>query len=152
MALGGHVAQVRRLGSGGGVGAELAWGPRGASHPACPRVANACWVGLLCEPLAGPGWARGLDSPGAPGCGLRLGQDQVPWRRRGAGADAPSCACLSSGRKPEKGVQYLIERGFVPDTPVGVAHFLLQRKGLSRQMIGEFLGNRQKQFNRDVLE
>jgi Sec7-like guanine-nucleotide exchange factor len=57
-----------------------------------------------------------------------------------------------SPRKPEKGVQYLIERGFVPDTPVGVAHFLLQRKGLSRQMIGEFLGNRQKQFNRDVLE
>ncbi|KAL0181092.1 hypothetical protein M9458_023498, partial [Cirrhinus mrigala] len=53
--------------------------------------------------------------------------------------------------KPEKGIQYLIERGFVPDTPVGVAHFLLQRKGLSRQMIGEFLGNRQKQFNRDVL-
>lgn len=58
--------------------------------------------------------------------------------------------CVS--RKPEKGIQYLIERNFVPDTPVGVAHFLLQRKGLSRQMIGEFLGNRQKQFNRDVLE
>lgn len=58
------------------------------------------------------------------------------------------CLC----RKPEKGIQYLIERNFVPDTPVGVAHFLLQRKGLSRQMIGEFLGNRQKQFNRDVLE
>uniref|UniRef100_A0A8C7GHI7 IQ motif and Sec7 domain ArfGEF 1 n=1 Tax=Oncorhynchus kisutch TaxID=8019 RepID=A0A8C7GHI7_ONCKI len=55
-------------------------------------------------------------------------------------------------KKPEKGVQYLTERGFVPDTPVGVAHFLLQRKGLSRQMIGEFLGNRQKQFNRDVLD
>ncbi|KAM6980971.1 IQ motif and SEC7 domain-containing protein 1 isoform 2-T2 [Aplochiton taeniatus] len=55
-------------------------------------------------------------------------------------------------KKPEKGVQYLIERSFVPDTPVGVAHFLLQRKGLSRQMIGEFLGNRQKQFNRDVLD
>ncbi|KAJ3586200.1 hypothetical protein NHX12_012600 [Muraenolepis orangiensis] len=55
-------------------------------------------------------------------------------------------------KKPEKGIQYLMERGFVPDTPVGVAHFLLQRKGLSRQMIGEFLGNRQKQFNRDVLE
>ncbi|XP_016337797.1 IQ motif and SEC7 domain-containing protein 1-like isoform X1 [Sinocyclocheilus anshuiensis] len=55
-------------------------------------------------------------------------------------------------KKPEKGIQYLIERGFVPDTPVGVAHFLLQRKGLSRQMIGEFLGNRQKQFNRDVLD
>uniref|UniRef100_A0A8C2H1X9 IQ motif and Sec7 domain ArfGEF 1 n=1 Tax=Cyprinus carpio TaxID=7962 RepID=A0A8C2H1X9_CYPCA len=33
-------------------------------------------------------------------------------------------------KKPEKGVQYLTERGFIPDTPVGVAHFLLQRKGL----------------------
>ncbi|KAM8913297.1 IQ motif and SEC7 domain-containing protein 1 isoform 5-T5 [Spinachia spinachia] len=55
-------------------------------------------------------------------------------------------------KKPEKGIQYLIERNFVPDTAVGVAHFLLQRKGLSRQMIGEFLGNRQKQFNRDVLD
>ncbi|XP_056278194.1 IQ motif and SEC7 domain-containing protein 1-like isoform X4 [Pseudoliparis swirei] len=55
-------------------------------------------------------------------------------------------------KKPEKGVQYLTERGFIPDTPVGGAHFLLQRKGLSRQMIGEFLGNRQKQFNRDVLD
>ncbi|XP_039527270.1 IQ motif and Sec7 domain ArfGEF 1a isoform X1 [Pimephales promelas] len=55
-------------------------------------------------------------------------------------------------KKPEKGVQYLTERGFIPDTPVGVAHFLLQRKGLSRQMVGEFLGNRQKQFNRDVLD
>ncbi|XP_014816476.1 PREDICTED: uncharacterized protein LOC106899245, partial [Calidris pugnax] len=56
------------------------------------------------------------------------------------------------GRKPEKGIQYLIERGFLSDTPVGVAHFILERKGLSRQMIGEFLGNRQKQFNRDVLD
>lgn len=63
-----------------------------------------------------------------------------------------SLSLLDFFRKPEKGIQYLTERGFIPDTPVGVAHFLLQRKGLSRQMIGEFLGNRQKQFNRDVLE
>uniref|UniRef100_UPI00358FE967 IQ motif and SEC7 domain-containing protein 2-like isoform X2 n=1 Tax=Myxine glutinosa TaxID=7769 RepID=UPI00358FE967 len=55
-------------------------------------------------------------------------------------------------KKPEKGIQFLVERGFVPDTPMGVAHFLLQRKGLSRQMIGEFLGNRQCQFHRDVLD
>ncbi|XP_072305121.1 IQ motif and SEC7 domain-containing protein 1 isoform X2 [Eucyclogobius newberryi] len=55
-------------------------------------------------------------------------------------------------KKPEKGIQYLIERGFVSDTPVGIAHFILERKGLSRQMIGEFLGNRQKQFNKDVLD
>ncbi len=57
-----------------------------------------------------------------------------------------------SSRKPEKGIQYLIERSFVSDTPVGIARFILERKGLSRQMIGEFLGNRQKQFNKDVLE
>ncbi|ETE71221.1 IQ motif and SEC7 domain-containing protein 3, partial [Ophiophagus hannah] len=50
---------------------------------------------------------------------------------------------------PDKGIQFLISRGFIPDTPIGVAHFLLQRKGLSRQMIGEFLGNSKKQFNRD---
>ncbi|CAL9702456.1 unnamed protein product [Knipowitschia caucasica] len=54
-------------------------------------------------------------------------------------------------KKPEKGVQYLIERGFVTDSPLGIARFILERKGLSRQMIGEFLGNRQ-QFNKDVLE
>lgn len=46
----------------------------------------------------------------------------------------------------------MIERSFVSDTPVGIARFILERKGLSRQMIGEFLGNRQKQFNKDVLE
>lgn len=59
-------------------------------------------------------------------------------------------SCLGY-RKPEKGIQYLIERGFVSDTPVGIARFILERKGLSRQMIGEFLGSRQ-QFNKDVLE
>ncbi|XP_056273642.1 IQ motif and SEC7 domain-containing protein 3 isoform X2 [Pseudoliparis swirei] len=53
---------------------------------------------------------------------------------------------------PERGVHFLITRGFVPDTAIGVAHFLLQRKGLSRQMIGEFLGNSKLQFNRDVLD
>ncbi|KAJ4924681.1 hypothetical protein JOQ06_003633 [Pogonophryne albipinna] len=55
-------------------------------------------------------------------------------------------------RNPDKGLQFLISRGFIPDTPIGVAHFLLQRKGLSRQMIGEFLGNSKKPFNRDVLD
>lgn len=61
----------------------------------------------------------------------------------------PLLFCL---RNPDKGLQFLISRGFIPDTPIGVAHFLLQRKGLSRQMIGEFLGNSKKPFNRDVLE
>lgn len=64
----------------------------------------------------------------------------------------PSIYISVNLRKPEKGIQYLIERGFMSDTPVGIARFILERKGLSRQMIGEFLGNRQKQFNKDVLE
>ncbi|XP_009459344.1 PREDICTED: lysine-specific demethylase 5C-like [Nipponia nippon] len=72
---------------------------------------------------------------------------------RGHAVTAPATPLRRSpAPKPEKGIQYLIERGFLSDTPVGVAHFILERKGLSRQMIGEFLGNRQKQFNRDVLD
>uniref|UniRef100_A0A3B4UH67 IQ motif and Sec7 domain ArfGEF 3 n=1 Tax=Seriola dumerili TaxID=41447 RepID=A0A3B4UH67_SERDU len=58
---------------------------------------------------------------------------------------------LNLFNNPERGIHFLITRGFVPDTAIGVAHFLLQRKGLSRQMIGEFLGNSKLQFNRDVL-
>ena len=111
--------------------------------------------------------AQSQPAPGAqsghsrvpPYCGLRAEQDRalrVPREERGKPGGAGTARAKPFSRpiprKPEKGVQYLIERGFVPDTPVGVAHFLLQQKGLSRQMIGEFLGNRQKQFNRDVLE
>lgn len=110
-------------------------------------------------PVPAPGWASLVQGPGSPsspilwaqggtGQGATEGERSKGWG--GAGRLAESVSCPP--RKPEKGIQYLIERGFVPDTPVGVAHFLLQRKGLSRQMIGEFLGNRQKQFNRDVLE
>ena len=67
-------------------------------------------------------------------------------------AEQVKAASPLGGRKPEKGIQYLIERGFVSDTPVGIARFILERKGLSRQMIGEFLGNSKLHFNRDVLE
>ena len=95
---------------------------------------------------------KGVDLLGSlrPWLGPKLVQDI----RQGAEfqEDCHLISLPSFYRKPEKGIQYLIERGFLSDTPVGVAHFILERKGLSRQMIGEFLGNRQKQFNRDVLE
>lgn len=55
-------------------------------------------------------------------------------------------------KKPEKGITYLIKRGFLEQTATGVARFLISRKGLSRQMIGEYLGNLQNQFNMAVLE
>lgn len=54
-------------------------------------------------------------------------------------------------KKPDKGITYLIRRGFLENTPQGVARFLISRKGLSRQMIGEYLGNLQNQFNMAVL-
>ncbi|KAJ6633821.1 IQ motif and SEC7 domain-containing protein 1 [Pseudolycoriella hygida] len=55
-------------------------------------------------------------------------------------------------KKPEKGIEYLMQRNFLESTPQGVARFLISRKGLSRQMIGEYLGNLQNSFNMEVLE
>ena len=58
------------------------------------------------------------------------------------------CCC---DRKPEKGIRYLVEQRFLEYRPSTVARFLITRKGLSKLMIGEYLGNLQKQFNAQVL-
>ncbi|KAG8190153.1 hypothetical protein JTE90_008689 [Oedothorax gibbosus] len=55
-------------------------------------------------------------------------------------------------KKPERGIRYLIQRGFLEAAPQAVARFLLTRKGLAKQMIGEYLGNLQNSFNMAVLE
>ncbi|XP_033219763.1 IQ motif and SEC7 domain-containing protein 1 isoform X2 [Belonocnema kinseyi] len=55
-------------------------------------------------------------------------------------------------KKPERGITYLIRQGFLENSPQGVARFLITRKGLSKQMIGEYLGNLQNNFNMAVLE
>jgi len=55
-------------------------------------------------------------------------------------------------KKPERGVNHLIRRGFLDNSPQGVARFLITRKGLSKQMIGEYLGTLQNPFNMAVLE
>ncbi|GAB6029678.1 hypothetical protein CHUAL_005408 [Chamberlinius hualienensis] len=55
-------------------------------------------------------------------------------------------------KKPEKGINYLINRAFLENTPQTVARFLISRKGLSKQMIGDYLGNLQNTFNMQVLE
>ena len=55
-------------------------------------------------------------------------------------------------RKPEKGLIFLCEHGFINDSAETVARFLITRKGLSKQMIGEYLGNLQNPFNSEVLE
>lgn len=55
-------------------------------------------------------------------------------------------------KKPEKGIEFLVDHNFIARTAPAVATFLLNRKGLSRQMVGEYLGNTQKRFNQDVLD
>lgn len=54
-------------------------------------------------------------------------------------------------KKPENGISYLIRRGFLENSPQAVARFLITRKGLSKQMIGEYLGNLNYPFNMAVL-
>lgn len=44
-----------------------------------------------------------------------------------------------------------MEQRFLENSSKAVAKFLLQRKGLSKQMIGDYLGNLQSSFNQDVL-
>lgn len=55
-------------------------------------------------------------------------------------------------KKPDRGISYLVRRGFLENSPQGVARFLISRKGLSKQMIGEYLGNLQSPFCMTVLE
>ncbi|KAL7031591.1 hypothetical protein ACKWTF_007068 [Chironomus riparius] len=55
-------------------------------------------------------------------------------------------------KKPEKGITYLMHKNFLENSPHAVSKFLISRKGLSRQMIGEYLGNIQQPFNMAVLE
>eukprot|EP00057_Strongylocentrotus_purpuratus_P015808 XP_011670282.1 PREDICTED: IQ motif and SEC7 domain-containing protein 3 [Strongylocentrotus purpuratus] len=55
-------------------------------------------------------------------------------------------------KKPEKGIKFLIENRFIENSPHEVAKFLLKRTGFSKQKIGEYLGNLQKDFNQLVLE
>uniref|UniRef100_H2ZJJ6 SEC7 domain-containing protein n=1 Tax=Ciona savignyi TaxID=51511 RepID=H2ZJJ6_CIOSA len=49
-------------------------------------------------------------------------------------------------KKPSKGLAFLVEHSFVQNTPPAVASFLLNRKGLSRQMVGEYLGKHTEGF------
>merc|ERR1712142_335755 len=55
-------------------------------------------------------------------------------------------------KKPERGIQYLIGKGFLDNSAQAVARFLITRKGLSKQMIGEYLGNIMNPFNQAVTQ
>lgn len=49
-------------------------------------------------------------------------------------------------------MQYLIEWGFVEDNSLAVANLLLHRRGLSKQMIGEYIGHLHNPFQSSVLK
>ena len=55
-------------------------------------------------------------------------------------------------KKPERGVAYLTQKGFLDASPRAVAKFFITRKGVSKQMIGEYLGNLQNPFNMATLD
>jgi len=55
-------------------------------------------------------------------------------------------------KKPEVGISYLVKKKFLEGTSSSVALFLISRKGLSKQMIGEYLANLQSPFSIACLE
>ena len=62
------------------------------------------------------------------------------------------CIAMVTFRKPTTGIQYLVSVGLLEDSPLHVARFLHERVGLSKQRIGEFLGEIRVEFNMAVLE
>ncbi|VDN07370.1 unnamed protein product [Thelazia callipaeda] len=54
-------------------------------------------------------------------------------------------------KKPVCGIQYLIQWGFVENNSLAVANLLLHRRGLSKQMIGEYIGHLRNSFQSSVL-
>ena len=55
-------------------------------------------------------------------------------------------------RKPTRGIQYLVRESVLEDRPQSVASFLTGEKGLSKEKIGEFVGEINSEFHMAVLE
>lgn len=55
-------------------------------------------------------------------------------------------------RKPQKGVLYLVYHEVIKDDPFEVAKFMKDHYGLSKEKIGEFVGEIRYDFNMAVLE
>ena len=62
------------------------------------------------------------------------------------------CRLFHPYRKPEKGINYLVTHQVLEDNPEMVAKFLLTEPGISKQKLGEYLGNLQNEFNMEVLK
>lgn len=55
-------------------------------------------------------------------------------------------------KKPDRGLKLLIDWGFVDDDPYQIAKFITSRRGLSKQMTGEFLGTLRSSFHAAILQ
>ncbi|VDM50204.1 unnamed protein product [Toxocara canis] len=55
-------------------------------------------------------------------------------------------------KKPARGIQLLLNWGFVEESAHAVAKLLIGRRGLSKQMIGEYLGHLHDPFHSSVLD
>lgn len=54
-------------------------------------------------------------------------------------------------KKPDRGIQMLIDWRYVDDHPAAIAKFILTRRGLGKKMIGEFLGTLRSELHAAVL-
>jgi len=54
-------------------------------------------------------------------------------------------------RDPERGIVYLHARQFLDGRPASTAKFLIARKGVSKQKIGDYLGGLPTPFLTQVL-
>ncbi|XP_022917218.1 cytohesin-1 isoform X3 [Onthophagus taurus] len=72
------------------------------------------------------------------------------------GKNSNKTKMMSMGRKkfnmdPKKGIEFLIEKGLLQQTPESVAQFLLKGEGLNKTAIGDYLGEK-NDFNEKVLQ
>lgn len=72
------------------------------------------------------------------------------------GKNSNKTKMMSIGRKkfnmdPKKGIEYLIEKGLLQNTPESVAQFLHKGEGLNKTAIGDYLGEK-NEFNEQVLQ
>ncbi|CAD5207446.1 unnamed protein product [Bursaphelenchus okinawaensis] len=52
--------------------------------------------------------------------------------------------------KPKKGLEYFISKGIIENSPTSIANFFFTEERLSKETIGDYLGERD-QFNQDVM-
>ncbi|KAJ8965763.1 hypothetical protein NQ317_016104 [Molorchus minor] len=72
------------------------------------------------------------------------------------GKNSNKSKMMSIGRKkfnmdPKKGIEFLIDKGLLQNTPESVAHFLHKGEGLNKTAIGDYLGEK-NDFNEKVLQ